>query len=233
MDWNSPTQALGNQTAGVRDLMIEVVRTLHDRFAAAHLVSGSKYGMGFGSQWRDLLDEAHDALSRRGFESHKLPPGGHKVGIVNGCLIYVWRVPEDAKAIANFAFSPTRQNGFVAPTPPAMLWEPTFKEDVISLDPSAEARDMESTATLVAAVGDPMPVVLVMVHSVPWQLQSIEWAVAELDAEGKVELHGRHSIWEPELVADDAKSDVESFDSGTPAAPVVELRTQDRPGPDA
>lgn len=230
---NSPAHALGNQTDGVRDLMIDVARTLHDRFAAAHLVSGSKYGMGFGSQWRDLLDEAHDALTGREFESYRLPPGGHKVGIVNGCLIYVWRVPEDPNAVANFASSPTRQNGFVAPTPPAMLWEPTIDEDVDQLESSADARETESTATLMAAVGDPMPVVLVMVHSVPWQLQKIEWAVAELDAEGKVELHGRHSIWEPELVADDATSDVESFDSGTPAAPVLELQTQDRPGSDA
>lgn len=229
---NSPAHALGNETDGVRNLMINVVRTLHDRFAAAHLVSGSKYGMGFGSQWRDLLDEAHDALTGRGFESYRLPPGGHKVAIVNGSLIYVWRVPEDTNAIANFAFSPTRQNGFVAPTPPAMLWEPTFDEDVDSIESSADARESESTATLMAAVGDPMPVVLVMVHSVPRQLQKIEWGVAELDAEGKVELHGRHSIWEPELVADEATSDVESFDSGTPAAPVVELQTQDRPGSD-
>lgn len=230
---NSPAHALGNQTEGVRDLMIDVVRTMHDRFAAAHLVSGSKYGMGFGSQWRDLLDEAHAALIARGFESYRLPPGGHKVGIVNGCLIYVWRVPEGPNAIANFASSPTRQNGFVAPTPPAMLWEPTFDEDVDPLKSSTDARERESTATLMAAVGDPMPVVLVMVYSVPWQLRKIEWAVVELDAEGKVELHGRHSIWEPERVVDDATSDVESFDSGTPSAPVVELQTQDRPGSDA
>lgn len=230
---NSPARALGNQTDGVRDLMIDVVRSLHDRFAAAHLVSGSRYGMGFGSQWRDLLDEAHDALAGLGFGSHKLPPGGHKVGIVNGCLIYVWRVPEDPSAIANFASSPTRQSGFVSPTPPAMLWEPAFDEAVDPSKLSADASETESTTTLLAAVGDPMPVVLVMVHSVPWQLQRIEWAVAELDAEGKLELHGRHTIWEPELVTDEAASDMESFDSGTPAAPVVELQTQDRPGPDA
>lgn len=230
---NSPAHALGNQTDGIRDLMIDVARALHDRFAAAHLVSGSKYGMGFGSQWRDLLDEAHDALTGRGFESYRLPPGGHKVGIVNGCLIYVWRVPEDPGAIANFASSPTRQNGFVAPTPPAMLWEPTFDEPVHPIESAAHAREPESTASMMAAVGDPMPVVLVMVHSVPWQLRKIEWAVAELDAEGKVELHGRHSIWEPELVADGATSDVESFDSGAPATAVVELQTQDRPGSDA
>lgn len=54
-----------------------------------------------------------------------------------------------------------------------------------------------------------------------------------IDAEGKVQLHGRDSIWEPELVADGAASHVESFDSGTPAAPVVELQTQERPGTDA
>lgn len=230
---NSPAHALGDQTDGVRDLMIGVVRALHDRFAGAHLISGSKYGMGFGTQWRDLLDDARDALTARGFESYKLPPGGHKVGIVNGCLIYPWRVPQDPNALANFASSPTRQNGFVAPTPAAMLFEPTFGEAADPIESPDDARETESTATLKAAVGDPMPVVLVMVHSVPWQLQEIEWAVAELDAGGKVELRGRQSIWEPEHVAADAMSEVESFDSGTPATPVVELQTQDRPGFDA
>lgn len=229
----SPGQALGGQAGGIRDLMIDVVRAVHDRYAAAHLVSGSKYGMGFGSQWRDLLDEAHAALTGRGFQSHKLSPGGHKVGVVNGCIIYVWRVPEDPNAVKNFASSPTRQNGFVAPTPPAMLWEPSFDEDAQPIGEPSDDLEPAETAALMAAVGDPMPLVLVMVHSVPWQLQSIEWAIAELDAEGKVQLQGRESIWEPELVNDGAASDVESFDSGTPTAPVVELQTQERPGTDA
>lgn len=229
---NSPTHALGDQSDGVRALMIDVVRDVHDHFAAAHQVSGTKYGMAFGSQWRDLLDGACDALSARGFNSHKLPPGGHKVGIVNGCLIYVWRVPEDSNAIANFASSPTRQNGFSAPTPPAMLWEPTFDEG-IPLESSVDADGTESTATLMAAVDDAMPVVLILVRSVPWQLQKIEWAVARLNADGKVEFHGLQAIWEPELDAGDPTSDVEAFDSGTPTAPVVELQKQDRPGPDA
>ena len=83
-----------------------------------------------------------------------------------------------------------------------------------------------------------MPLVLVMVESTPRQLQSIDWAIAVLDEAGKVELRGRECIWEPEFVADDAASDVESFDSGTPVAPVVELQnrigrsqmSEDRPG---
>lgn len=230
---NSPTHALGGQADGVRDLMINVVRTLHDRFAEAHRVSESKYAMGFGSQWRDLLDEAHNALTECGFESYKLPPGGHKVGIVNGCLIYVWRVPEDPNAIANFASSPTRQNGFAAPIPPAGLWDPSLDENVDPIETSSDVREKESTATLMTAVGDPMPMVLVMVHSVPRQLQSIEWAVADLDTEGKVQLRGRDTIWEPEPVAGDVTSEVESFDQGEPVTPDLEPRTQEWPGTDA
>jgi hypothetical protein len=37
----------------------------------------------------------------------------------------------------------------------------------------------------------------------------------------------------PEFGADDTASDVEPFNSGTPVAPIVELRKQDRPQPDA
>ena len=63
---DSPVDALGSQAPGLRDLVVEVVRSRHDQAAEAHQVSGSRYGMGFGSQWRDLLDDTHDALIERG-----------------------------------------------------------------------------------------------------------------------------------------------------------------------
>ena len=65
---DSPVAALGAQAPGVRDLVIEVARSRHDRAAEAHQASGSRYGMGFGTQWRDLLDDTHDAMKDRGFQ---------------------------------------------------------------------------------------------------------------------------------------------------------------------
>ena len=35
----SPAEALGSHTPGVRDVLVEVVRSVHGRFAEAHLVS--------------------------------------------------------------------------------------------------------------------------------------------------------------------------------------------------
>lgn len=229
---NSPVAALGDKADGVRDLIINVVRNRHEVFATAQADSDSKYSMVFGSQWRDLLDDAHDALIQQGFESCKLRPGGQKVGVVNGCLIYVWRVPDAPEAIKNFAASPTRQNSFAAPTPQAMLWEPRLGEAAETIETSSAPLEREFTPTMMAAVGDPMPMVLVMVHSVPRQLQSIEWAIAELDAEGHVQLRGSESIWKSELDVEAVASDVESFDQGTPVAPDLEPRTQERPGTD-
>jgi hypothetical protein len=110
-----------------------------------------------------------------------------------------------------------------------MLFEPTFTGEV---QPAEEAPEPAEIASIMAAVPDTMPLVLVMVWSTPRQLQSIEWAIAVLDG-GKVQLRGQECIWEPELIADDAASDVESFDSGTPVAPVIELQKQDRPQTDA
>lgn len=79
-----------------------------------------------------------------------------------------------------------------------------------------------------------MPLVLVMIHSSPRQLQSIEWAVAEINQEtGEVKLHGQESIWRPELDAVDAATDVESFDSGTPNGPAIEPQSQEGTQPDA
>lgn len=228
---DSPVEALGSHAPGVRDLVVEVVQTLHTRFAEAFLVSGSKYTMGFGSQWRDLLDEAHDALTERGFQSHKLAPGGHKVGVVRDCLIYVWRIPDNPNAVRDFASSPTRHSGFVAKPPDPMLWEPRSSDN----EPQAvdDVPEPAETAAMMAAVRDTMPVVLVMVRSTPRQLQSVEWAVAVLDDEGKVRLRGHEPIWEPELLVDGASSEVESFDSGAPIAPVVGLQQQEGPGTDA
>lgn len=221
---DSPVNVLGAQAPGVRDLVVDVVRSRHDKAAEAHQVSGSRYGLGFGSQWRDLLDDTHDALIERGFRSHKLAPGGHKVGVVNDCLVYVWRVPDDPNAVRDFASSPTRQDGFVAPRPSEMLWEGLLTEE---FDPAEEASEAAETACMMEAVRDTMPLVLVMVWSTPRQLQSIEWAVAILDDAGKVELRGQESLWEPELVAGDVSSDDEPFDSGTPEGPTIEPREQD------
>lgn len=226
----SPAEALGSHASGVRGALVEVVRSVHGRFAEAHLVSGSRYGMGFGSQWRDLLDAAHDEVTKHGFPTHTLTPGGHKVPVVNGCLVYVWRVPEDPDAVSKFASSPTRQSGFVASPPSAMLFQPTFPDEPESTEGDA---DTAETETMLEAVRGAMTVVLVMVSSTPRQLQSIEWAVADLDAVGKVWLHGHETIWEPEFAADGAASDVEPFSAGSPVEPVVEARKQEGTDPDA
>jgi hypothetical protein len=186
--------------------------------------------MGFGTQWRDLLDDTDDAMKDRGFQTHKLTPGGHKIPVVNDCLVYVWRVPDTPDAVSQFASSPTRKNGFTAPPPPPMLFEPSL---VDGDEPVAEATEESELQHVVRTFGDTMPLVLVMVESTPRQLQSIDWAIAALDDAGKVQLRGQENIWEPEFVVDDAASYVESFDSGTPVAPVVELQRQDRPQPDA
>ncbi|MDF3341686.1 hypothetical protein P3H80_29990 [Mycolicibacterium septicum] len=224
-----PADALGSHASGVRDVLVDVVRSVHDRFAEAHLVSGSRYEMGFGSQWRDLLADSYDALSDCGFQSHKLLPAGYKLPVVNDCLLYVWRIPDSADP-AGFASSPTKKNGFSATPPDPMLFEPNFGDESNAAEPSAEP----NLERVVQAAGDAMPLVLIIVQSSPRQLQSIEWAVAELDESiGKVKLHGREMVWEPEVDADEAASEVESFDSGTPIVPAVELHEQEGMDPDA
>ncbi|NNG37371.1 hypothetical protein [Nakamurella aerolata] len=228
----SPAEALGSHAHGVRDLLVEVARSRHDRAAEAHLASGSRYSMGFGSQWRDLLDDVMEALADRGYQSHKLSPAGYELPVVNDCLLYVWRVPGTPDAITDFASSPTRKNGFSAQPPDPMLFEPGFG-DGPDHDEAAEDTEEAKIDRLVRAVGGSMPVVLAMVHSSPRQLQSIEWAVAELDETGKVKLHGHEPIWEPEANVDAVASDVESFDRGTPVEPVIEPREQEGTDPDA
>lgn len=188
--------------------------------------------MGFGSQWRDLLDDAKEALADRGYRSHKLSPAGYELPVVNDCLLYVWRVPGTPDAVTDFASSPTRKNGFSAQPPDPMLFESGFGDEA-DHDEASEDADEAKVERLVRAVGGSMPVVLAMVHSSPRQLHSIEWAVAELDDIGKVKLHGHEPIWEPEADVDAVASDVESFDRGTPVEPAIEPREQEGTDPDA
>lgn len=230
----SPADALGPHAPGVRDLLVEVVRSRHDRAAEAHLASGSRYSMGFGSQWRDLLDDTQEALADRGFQSHKLAPAGYELPVVNDSLLYVWRVPGTPDAVSQFASSPTRKNGFAAQPPDPMLFDPGFEDEPEQDDEASDEAEEAKVERLVRAVGDAMPVVLVMVHSSPRQLRSIEWAVAELDeTTDKVKLHGHEAIWEPEADVDGVPSGVESFDSGTPVVPAVEPHEQESTDPDA
>lgn len=222
----SPAEALGSCASGVRDVLVEAVRSVHGRFAEAHLVSESRYAIDFGSQWRDLLAEANEALVDRSFQSHKLRPAGYKLPVVNDCLIYVWRIPDSADP-ADFASSTTKKNGFSAQPPDPTLFDPVIEDEPVEPEQPGLER-------VVRAAGEVMPVVLVIVHSSPRQLQSIEWAVAELDeTTGKVKRHGQEAMWEPELVEADTASAGESFDSGTPVPPGIEPREQEGILPDA
>lgn len=227
----SPVQALGRQSDDVRPLLVDIVRSRHARFAEAHQISGSRYTMGFGSQWRDLLDDVKEALRDRGYRTYKLPPAGYQLPVVNDCLVYVWRVRDSMGTASAFASSPTRVNGFKVPLLDPTLFEPGFTGEP---KPPAESDELDSLEQVVRAVGDVMPLVLVIVQSSPRQLQSIEWAVAELDeGSGEVTLYGHEIIWQPETNTDGAVSAIEPFDSGTPVAPAVELQKQENANPDA
>lgn len=226
----SPGDVLGPRAADAQKALVDIVRRVHDRFAESHLVSGSRFSMGFGTQWRDLLAEAHEEFAKHGFESHKLVPAGYRLPIVNGCLLYVWRKPDSADADA-FAGSLTKKNSFnVRPPDPALL-EPDFGGAFTTEAAEPEEPKLEG---VVRAARDVMPLIVIIVHSSPWQLQSIEWAVAELDEEsGAVKYHGQEAIWVPEAAAADAAVGGESFDSGIPAAPAVQPRKQEGIDPDA
>lgn len=225
-----PSDALGSRAPAVRELLVEVVRSVHDRFAESHLVSRSRYSIDFGTQWRDLLAETQEAFGEHGFQSHKLVPAGYRLPVVNDCLLYVWRKPDSAEEDA-FASSPTKKNSFNVPLPAPTLLEPDFG-GVFTTE--AAEPDEPKLERVVRAARDVMPLVLVIVQSSPWQLQSIEWAVAELnESSGTVQLHGRASIWEPEFVEIGVVAEGESFDSGNPIAPPVHLRKQEGADPDA
>ena len=225
MSPKSPAEALGSHYPNVHDLVIEVVQSRHERSAEAHDAAATRYDFAFGSQWRDLLDDTRDAFKDRGYPSRRLAPGGYRVPIVNNCLVYVWRVPASPDAVRDFASSTTRMNGFFSSPPEPSLFDNSFLDGSETSIAGVVGLDLEGVVKL--GSGE-MPVVLVMVRSSPRLLGSIDWAVAELVA-GQVRLHGEETLWEPGLGLDEAAVDVESFDSGSPVAPGIELQKLDRP----
>ncbi|OII39949.1 hypothetical protein [Plantibacter sp. MMLR14_011] len=225
MTASSVVEALGGHADAARDLVVEVVRARHDRSVEAHEASGSRHLLGFGSQWRDLYDETNDAFTDRGYRSYRLAPAGWRLPIVNGCLLVVWRVPSRANAIDGFASSKTWRNGFFAQAPLEIFGDSFLNGGENARDDAEEA----AFENLVEAAGAVMPVVLVMMHSTPRQLSSIEWALAEYEsATGLVRLQSEEVLWRPELVDAGAATDVESFDSGSPVAPSIALQSEDQ-----
>ncbi|WP_406245424.1 hypothetical protein ACI7YT_10195 [Microbacterium sp. M] len=199
----------------------------HARSADAHEAAATRYAIAFGGQWRDLLEDTYEAFKDRGYQAHRLVPAGYRLPVVNGGLVFVWRVPAAADVESGFATSKTRMGGFFARRPVEMFG-PSFVEGSEETRNASEQAELER---MILAAGEFMPVVLVMVHSTPRSLNAIDWAVAEYVG-GTVRLHGEETIWKPEFVATSAADEVESFDSGSPVAPSLELQTQDRT-PDA
>lgn len=222
----SPVDALGVHALPVRDLLVTTIQDLHDRFVFGHEVTGTRYGLSFGTQWRDLLDDVHDALSARGFRAHKPATASYRLPVVNDSLVFVWRVPGTPNAVTQFASSPARQSAFAAPLLDPVLFEPDLGADAEQQPEASNDPDGAEVERLLGEVGA-MPLVLVMVRSSPRQLQSIEWAVAELDDEGRVRLHGQEVIWQPVAEVEDTSSGGDAFDSGEPVSPSVGLREQD------
>ncbi|MBZ4488074.1 hypothetical protein LQ938_11645 [Microbacterium sp. cx-55] len=218
---SSPAEALGDHATLARELIVELVQDRHERSADAHDAANTRYGILFGSQWRDLLRDSYDAFKERGFGSYKLTPGGYSLPVVNDALVFVTRMPEDAEAIEGFASSKTRAGSFFV-QPTLDLFGDSFIEGG---DEPRNAEERERFEKLAKAAGAVMPVVLVMVHSSPRQLTSIDWAIAEYRA-GLVHLHGKDTIWSHEFAGEGVAVDVESFDSGVPEAPVVALQAR-------
>lgn len=218
----SPLEALGPRVQEARDLIVELVQARHERAAEAHEVAATRYTFGFGGQWRDLLDDTANAFNDRGYDSHKLKPAGYRLPVVNGCLVFVWRVPGTPDAVRDFASSVTRMNGFFA-RQPLDLFGSSFLNGGEDIRDAGEQAELERT---LRHAGENMPVVLVMVQSSPRQLSSIDWAVAEY-TNGAVRLHGEESLWEATDDVTAAAVDVEPFDSGAPVVPAIELQAQD------
>lgn len=228
----SAAEALGRHAETAGDLIVETVRSLHERFAEAHLVSCSRYGNAFGAQWRDLLDDVAAAFQLNGYRTHRLMPAGYKLPVVNDCLVYAWRLPESTQGIESFASSPTRVNSFTTPLLPSMLFDTVPGES--DIDEGIDPQPSVLTDAFQEAAERSMPLVLVAVHSSPRLLKLIEWGVAERDPQsGEVAMPGRTALWGAEPETQTAAADISAFDSGIPTPPVLVPRKQEEIDPDA
>jgi hypothetical protein len=227
----SPADALGAHASQVAPLITDTAIKVFRRFAAAHEVSQSRYGMGFGTLWRDLLEDIAEAFTARGYETHRLTPGGYRVPVVNGCQIYVWRVPAGTDDTSTFASSPTRESAFHSAPLHPVLFDMALTGAAGS---THESGDLDELVANLQGSSTTMPLVLVVVHAAPRTLQRITWAVAEFDEVSRaVALYGESPIWLPEWSESADDTHIESFDSGAPIEPAIALRAQSSSDPDA
>ncbi|MBF6293953.1 hypothetical protein [Nocardia farcinica] len=232
---DSPTDAFGSYAATLNEIIVDVVRTRHGYAADAHQAAHTRNTRGYSTLWQDLLVDVQDAFVDRGHDLHRLPPAGHKVPVVNVCIVYVWRVPASGDPV-HFAASPMKMACFNAPLPEPTLFGLDFMgpSTPTAVQSGSEPEQSAGLEAVMGAVDGKMPVVLVKVYSSPWQLQAIDWAVAELDREtGEVSYRGEETIWQAEPATESDASDVESFSDGEPIEPVVEPRKQEGLDPDA
>ncbi|MDN5985572.1 MAG: hypothetical protein L0H88_07620 [Propionibacterium sp.] len=224
-------EVLGGHARATAELLVETIRGTHARFAEAHVVSGTKYGNCFGTQWRDLLDDVAVAFERRGYRTYRPPMAGYRLPVINDCLVYVWRLRESRTDVSSFASSPTRENVFSTPMLAPMLFEPEVDPESGEAQ-TAEAAELEQIID--AATEAVMPLVLVTVRSSPRQSPVIEWGLAVRDSDtGEVRLLGGEMLSVPEPQASRAAASVEPFDSGVPTPPPLEPRKQEGTDPDA
>ncbi len=226
---DSPAEAFGSYAATASEVIVDVVRTRHGYAADAHQAAHARNTRGYSTLWQDLLVDVQDAFVGRGHALHRLVPAGHKVPIVNGCIVYVWRVPASGDPVY-FAASPTKMACFSAPLPEPTLFGPEFmgSSTPTAAQPGSASEQSADLEAVMSAVDGKMPVVLVKVYSSPRQLRTIDWAVADLDREtGEVSYRGEETIWQAEPAIESEASGVESFAAGTPVEPIVEPREQE------
>lgn len=226
---DSPADALGPLSKIARDIVVDVARTRHGYAADAHKAAHTRSTHGYSTLWHDLLIDVQEAFREQQCELYRLTPAGHRVPIVNGCIVYVWRIPASGDP-AHFAKSPTKMSCFNAQAPDPGLFEAAF----MSAQDHDDSESDIDLAEVMTSIDGNMPVVLVMLDSSPDQLKAIDWAIAELDpGSGEVRLRGHETIWQPEPVVESGATGFEPFDSGTPLPPAIEPRKQEETDPDA
>jgi len=218
----TPAEALGEYYDVVCAVVVDLVRARTNNMIEANAPANSRYGMAFGSQWRDLLADSVDAFNARGFPIEKLAPAGYEVPVVNGCLVYVCRKP-NGRSKAAFASSATRRGGLDLVTDSQYRLE---YEDQIEFD---ELRSTDLNE-MVRRAPRSMPFVVVYVESSPNGLSSIVLAVLTLNPDGTTQFNHEEEILGVAEVTDaGATTTVVAFDSGAPVKPLIEPRPTEGP----
>lgn len=217
---------LGDRTEKVKEIILTTVLREHSQHAAGQRQMNPRGRRGYGgSIWEAFPTRVGEELEAAFLDVVRwsVPRAKHPLPVMNGCVIWIWRVPGGNSPENSSFFTSQARSQLVDGrlSPPETLFSMPSSEPE-----SNEMSDAEG-AVIEGAAQDSLKLILVAVESTPDRLHQIRWGEVTQGEDKKV-------VWLTEEVIYTAEADTRGvlrapkhgFAEGQPPSPFVTPRKQ-------